>query len=216
MVDTDIQQRPHQAVRPGRAYAAVIGLVLPVIYLVFAVAAYLQYPSSFSPLGNWLSDLGNRELNPDGACFYIVGCALTGALLIAFYLSLRTWAPSGTTRQQRQLSWMQGFGALAGFAPIMTAAFPQDRLGPHLVEHHLVRELCPGPVPVGVGGPASRVPDPRAGGGHGRRLPGRRCLAAVVPDLLAGVADRDPHHGAHLVAERGHPTDRRPTAADCV
>jgi hypothetical membrane protein len=131
MVDTDIREKSHRAVRPRRARAAVIGLVLPVVYLLFAIAAYLRYPSSFSPRHNWLSDLGNRELNPDGAYFYIVGCALTGALLIVFYLSLRTWAPTGTRRQQRQLGWVQGFGSLSGLALIMTAAFPQDRLGPH-------------------------------------------------------------------------------------
>jgi hypothetical protein len=69
--------RVHRAVEGGALVAA--GLVCAelrqtclgpgavVVYLLFAFLAYMRYPASFSPQNNnWLSDLGNRDLNPQG------------------------------------------------------------------------------------------------------------------------------------------------------
>ncbi len=51
---------------------AYLGPLAAVVYLLFAVLAYSRYPANFSPQNNnWLSDLGNRNLNPQGADFYV-------------------------------------------------------------------------------------------------------------------------------------------------
>ncbi|HEY4914411.1 MAG TPA: hypothetical protein VIJ91_10910, partial [Candidatus Dormibacteraeota bacterium] len=75
------------------AYLAAAGVV---VYVVFAVLAFSRYPADFSPMNNnWLSDLGNRNLNPRGADFYVWGCITAGVILGAFFLSLTPWRTTG-------------------------------------------------------------------------------------------------------------------------
>lgn len=70
---------------------SLFGFTAVAVYLVLAAVAYFLYPESYSPLGNYLSDLGNPLANPDGAFFYNLGGSLLGALLIPFYLGMRAW-----------------------------------------------------------------------------------------------------------------------------
>src|SRR6202795_5011061 len=79
------------------AYLAAAGVA---VYLLFAVLAYSRYPATFSPMNNnWLSDLGNRNLNPDGADFYVWGCTLAGIFLAGFFASLFVWRSTGSKIQ---------------------------------------------------------------------------------------------------------------------
>lgn len=39
-------------------------------YITCAILAFIHYPLPYSPWKNWLSDLGNKTLNPSGANFY--------------------------------------------------------------------------------------------------------------------------------------------------
>jgi hypothetical membrane protein len=68
--------------------SGISGLVL---YLVLSTIAFSFYPSSFSPMGNWLSDLGNNLLNPEGAIFYRLAGILSGVALFGFFLTLSNW-----------------------------------------------------------------------------------------------------------------------------
>lgn len=109
-----------------------LGVALSVTYVVFGALAWVHFPGEYSPLhDNTLSQLGNRNLNPEGATFYLVGCALSGMLAIAFFFSLAFLGRSGT-RAQNWLLWLvQGLGAIGGFALFMNAIYPEDVLPPH-------------------------------------------------------------------------------------
>ena len=64
------------------------GLLTIVVYLSLSLVAYADYPTSFTPADNWLSDLGNRLLNPQGAVYYRTAVVLIGALLAVFFIAL--------------------------------------------------------------------------------------------------------------------------------
>lgn len=113
------------------ARAALAAVAASVSYLTFAVAAYLRYPGSFSPSTHWLSDLGSRVLNPDGAILYRVGCTLTGVLLVAFFLALGWWLRRVVSVSRWPRLGLVGCGILAGIALVLTAVYPIDQFGPH-------------------------------------------------------------------------------------
>lgn len=114
------------------AWAVVLAGAATTVYLSLALAAYLAYPAAFSPWNNnWLSDLGNRDLNPDGAIFYRAGCSLSGSLMIALFLSLMPWHDNAARREHRLVAWAQVFGVFAGLAMVMTAVYPEDLFDTH-------------------------------------------------------------------------------------
>ena len=101
----------------GAAVAAVV------VYLAFAVTAYLLYPEAYGPLRNWLSDLGNPIENPSGAVFYRLGCGLTAVCLLAFYAGLSQWN-TGDRKMKILLVVAQTAGVFSALALILTAVFP--------------------------------------------------------------------------------------------
>jgi hypothetical protein len=110
---------------------AAAGLAAVALYLVAAVAARLFYPTTFGPLANWLSDLGNNDLNPAGALFYRLGGILGGSGLLVFFPTLdgHGW---GGRRAARVLSVLvRVFGAMASVAFIMTGVFSEDMMPMH-------------------------------------------------------------------------------------
>src|SRR5437763_1678291 len=78
-------------------------------YLAFALLAFARYPLPYSPTRNWLSDLGNVDLNPEGALFYNIGIVATGVLLLAFFLGLSRWKTGNNPRQNLMLLITQIF-----------------------------------------------------------------------------------------------------------
>ncbi len=78
----------------GTKILRLLALSATAIYLAFTCVALLKYPLYFSPLYNWLSDLGNPLLNPTGAQYYNLGGALTSFLLIIFFGGLGAWRVS--------------------------------------------------------------------------------------------------------------------------
>jgi hypothetical protein len=101
----------------GAAVSAVV------IYVAFAVVAYLHYPGAYGPLRNWLSDLGNPMDNPSGAVFYRLGCGLTAVFLLAFYSGLSQWN-TGDKKMRVLLTIAQAAGIFSALSLIMTAIFP--------------------------------------------------------------------------------------------
>jgi len=111
------------------AYLAASGVVT---YLVFAVLAYSRYPTDFSPMNNnWLSDLGNRNLNPDGADFYVWGCVAAGVILGGFFLSLTPWRTTGSRIQNWLLLAVQVTGGVAAISLVMSAVYTEDQFAAH-------------------------------------------------------------------------------------
>lgn len=93
-------------------------------YLTFALLAFAQYPLPYSPMSNWLSDLGNADLNPHGAFFYNIGIVVTGVLLLLFFLGLSQWKMENNRIQNLMLRLTQGFGILGALALVMSGLYP--------------------------------------------------------------------------------------------
>jgi hypothetical membrane protein len=106
-------------------YISFIGGILAVLcYLVFALLAFSRYPMPYSPMKNWLSDLGSVELNPDGAILYNIGIISTALFLIVFFLGLSVWKIEDNKAQIIMLRLTQAFGILGSFCMMMSAIYP--------------------------------------------------------------------------------------------
>ena len=102
------------------------------VYLLFTVLADSRYPTDFSPVNNnWLSDLGNRNLNPYGADFYVWGCILAGIFVCGFFISLIPWRGSGSAIQNRLLLVVQVAGLIAAVSLVMSAVYTEDQFEAH-------------------------------------------------------------------------------------
>lgn len=107
----------------GWAIISSAGIAAAVVYLIFALVAFLKYPGAYGPLTNWLSDLGNPLDNPSGAIFYRLGCMLSGAALILFYLKLGIWNP-GSKKTRVILNVAQCMGVFSAVCLIITGILP--------------------------------------------------------------------------------------------
>ena len=99
------------------------GITAISIYLIFTLIAYLHYPTPFSPLKNWLSDLGNPLENPIGCYFYNTGCCMIALLAIVFYFGLNQW--QAKTGKIKLLIFITQFaGVFSSLSLLITAIFP--------------------------------------------------------------------------------------------
>jgi hypothetical membrane protein len=118
--------------RPGNNLAFTGGISAIVVYLAGAVVSWWFYPGPFTPLRNWLSDLGNHRRNPEGAMFYNIGCVLTALALLAFVLGLSRWRSAGLKGNTLIAS-----SQLTGFASVISLAglgvYSEDRMHQHMV-----------------------------------------------------------------------------------
>lgn len=111
----------------------IAGILAPTGYLIFTILAYLQYPSTYSPMDNWLSDLGNPELNPGGAIFYNLGIILTAIFLVIFFIGLSDWNIQGNRVQHIMLRLTQVFGIVGSLCMLMSAVFPINHYDVHSI-----------------------------------------------------------------------------------
>jgi hypothetical membrane protein len=109
----------------------IASILASLCYVSFTLLAFLQFPGVYSPLGNWLSDLGNPDGNPAGAYFYNIGIISTGVLLAAFFLGLSRWKMEKPRMQAAMLFTTRLFGYLGSLAMIMSAVFPINRIEQH-------------------------------------------------------------------------------------
>jgi hypothetical membrane protein len=101
------------------------GIAVIVLYCLFTFTSLALYPTPYSPVTNWLSDLGNSSYNPNGAVVYNVGCILTGIALFPFFFGLYRWHTDETWRKI-SLIITQTLGTLAAFSLIMIGVFSED------------------------------------------------------------------------------------------
>jgi hypothetical membrane protein len=116
---------------PVRHLCSLLGFLAVAIYIAMAIAAWTFYPAPFGPVGSWLSDLGNNDLNPDGALYYRLGGILGGLALVGFFLALdgRAWGERRAVRVFAAL--VRAFGILAAACFIMTGVFSEDMMPMH-------------------------------------------------------------------------------------
>ena len=101
-----------------------IGYLALVCYVSCSLAAYSKFPGNFSPIKNWLSDLGDIYQNPTGAIFYNIGILFTGTLVLSFFLSISRWQMRNRRIQNSLVLATQVFGVLGSIALILSAIFP--------------------------------------------------------------------------------------------
>lgn len=105
--------------------SSLAGVAVIVLYCVFTFASWALYPAAYSPVTNWLSDLGNSTYNPKGSILYNLGCILTGIELFPFFIGLYRWYTDERWRRTALLV-TQAVGCLAAFSLIMIGVFSED------------------------------------------------------------------------------------------
>ena len=108
-------------------------ILVVVSYLGFTLLSLMNFRSAYSPVSNWLSDLGSRELNPGGAILYNVGIVITGLALLAFFLGFSVWKMAGNKVQNIMVNLTQIFGVMGSFSMVMSALFPINLEGIHSI-----------------------------------------------------------------------------------
>lgn len=109
----------------------IASLLVVLGYVTFTAQAIVRYPLPFSPLNNWLSDLGNVAVSPAGAPFYNAGIITSGILLLIFFFSLSGWKLTQNKIQKIMVGLTRGFGAAGAAAMIMSAIYPINLPEPH-------------------------------------------------------------------------------------
>jgi hypothetical membrane protein len=101
------------------------GFLVIVIFLICTLASSMLYSVSYSPLNNWLSDLGNSKYNPKGHIFFEIGCILCGIAIILAVLGLVKWK-TNSLKQNKLILQSQYCGGLMATALIMVGIFSED------------------------------------------------------------------------------------------
>ena len=108
------------------------GILVITVYCVFTLISWAFYPEPFSPWANYLSRLGNFDHSSFGAYFYNLGCLLTGAALVPFFLGLNIWYSEGRLSKILLIGG-QIIGILSAIALIMIGIFSEDQGSPHMM-----------------------------------------------------------------------------------
>jgi len=115
----------------NRPILSVAAIFVILFYCAFTLTSIVIFPSTFSPVVNYLSDLGNSTFSPNGAWFYNAGCILTGLALFPFYAGLFEWY---TKERKRKLLLVASevVGLVSAFSLIMIGVFSEDSMAQHL------------------------------------------------------------------------------------
>jgi hypothetical membrane protein len=101
-----------------------------VIFCAFLTLSIGRFPQGFSPFDNWISDLGNTSLNPEGAAIFNAGCMIAGVPVAAFFLGLYRWYTDELWRNLF-IGGAQVAGVASGVALIMVGYYPELYSGEH-------------------------------------------------------------------------------------
>ena len=107
--------------RPISFYA---GILVIIIFCFCTFTSFILFPPPFSPLDNWLSDLGNPSYNNIGAFFFNIGCILTGILLFPFSIGFFKWYRDDLWHKILMII-TQIIGCTTGFALVMLGIYSE-------------------------------------------------------------------------------------------
>ena len=96
-----------------------------------AGAAYVFYPWAFSPMTNWISDLGNTWLNPRGSMLFRADMVVVGIGLSIFFLGLRALTHGQSLLTRILIVMAQLSGLVASLALAMTGVFSENQASAH-------------------------------------------------------------------------------------
>lgn len=100
-------------------------------YSIFTLLAFFKYRLPYSPVKNWLSDLGNKVLNPNGAIFYNIGVVLTALCLVFFFLGFSVLKSRENRIRNLMILLTQSFGILGCVSMALSAVYSIDTPAPH-------------------------------------------------------------------------------------
>lgn len=103
----------------------IAGIAASIFCCVFTFISFLLYPTPYSPINNWLSDLGNSSNNPAGAFFFNSGLILAGITFLPFVFGLNKWYVNKKKWKNRLIA-TQAVGYLSAFFLIMVGVFSED------------------------------------------------------------------------------------------
>ena len=136
-----IRKRKRSTVGPGSSdgrdlkarfpLSTVAGALSLVVCVSLAGAAFARYPWAFSPMTNWISDLGNTWLNPRGSMFFRVDMVVVGVGLSAFFLGLRTLTHGQHWATKSVIFLAQLTGLVSSVALVMTGVFSENQESAH-------------------------------------------------------------------------------------
>jgi hypothetical membrane protein len=109
----------------------IAGLASIAACVSLAGAAYVLYPWAFSPMTNWISDLGNTWLNPRGSMFFRADMVVVGLGLSAFFLGLRALTHGQSLLTRVLIVMAQLSGLVASLALAMTGVFSENQQSAH-------------------------------------------------------------------------------------
>ena len=110
----------------------ILGLLAVFVFNIFTFISVALYPTHYNPLYDWLSNLGNSNLNPFGALFFNWGCIITGLIFIPFITSLYQW---NLSKKWSKIFLMMGIilGVFASISLIGVGVFPETHINLHIL-----------------------------------------------------------------------------------
>jgi hypothetical membrane protein len=111
--------------------SSILGLTAFIIFTIFILTSVALYPTHYNPLYDWLSNLGNINLNPIGAFFFNWGCIISGIILIPFFVGLYVWKPQKTLNKLFLILGMV-IGIFASISLIMVGIYPETQIIHHV------------------------------------------------------------------------------------
>ena len=109
----------------------IAGVASIAVCVSLAGAAYVFYPWAFSPLSNWISDLGDTLLNPRGSMLFRADMVVVGVGLAAFFLGLRALTHGQSLLTRILIVLAQFCGLVASVALAMTGVFSENQETAH-------------------------------------------------------------------------------------
>lgn len=101
------------------------GAAAAAVYVLFTFVSHL-FNTGIAPLTNWLSDLGNPNLNSSGALYYNLGCILAASLLVLFYTGISQWYRGKAVPKKFMFSYL--FARISGYVAaaflVLASLFP--------------------------------------------------------------------------------------------
>ena len=111
--------------------SVVSGMIAIITFWTFAFIAMAFFPGTYNPFINWMSNLGNYNLNPEGAIYFNIGIIAAGIALFPFFFGLYEWYIGGP-RNKRLTILTQLSGFYCAFAMIMCGVFPENNFLVHI------------------------------------------------------------------------------------
>jgi hypothetical membrane protein len=126
-----ILQRLELKMKNFRMSLFLCSILVLLSYSICTLLAFFNYRLPYSPVKNWLSDLGSKVLNPNGAIIYNIGIVLTALFLIFFFLGFSVLKSTENRIRNLMIILTQSCGILGCLSMALSAVYSIDTPGPH-------------------------------------------------------------------------------------